>query len=78
MMWPGICSKGVSPLVISEDGAVHYERHIHGMLPLTLKFGKHMFGNNWIFQKDKGRPHIHQKTQDWCRTHLPSFINKER
>ncbi|CAF2168477.1 unnamed protein product [Rotaria magnacalcarata] len=36
-----------------------------------------MFGDNWTFQQDGGRPHIHRKTQDWCRTHLPCFIDKD-
>ncbi|CAF2249809.1 unnamed protein product [Rotaria magnacalcarata] len=36
-----------------------------------------MYGDNWTFQQDGGRPHIHRKTQDWCRTNLPCFIDKD-
>ena len=30
-----------------------------------------------MFPQDGGRSHIHQKTEDWYRTHLMSFIDKE-
>ena len=75
--WLGACSKGVSPLVIFEEETVDHERYIQEVLPVVLKFGKDMFGDNWTFQQDGRRPHIHQKTQDWCRTHLPCFIDKD-
>ncbi|CAF4571214.1 unnamed protein product [Rotaria socialis] len=77
MVWLGACSKGVSPLVIFENGTVHHERYIQEVLPVALKFGNDMFGDSWTFQQDGGRPHIHRKTQDWCRTHLPCFIGKD-
>ena len=52
MVWFGVCSNGVSPLVIFEEGTVDHERYIHEVLPVTLKFGNDMFGNNWTFQQD--------------------------
>ena len=73
MVWLGA---GVSPLVIFEEGTVDHERYTQEVLPVVLKFGNDMFGDNWMFQQDGGRPHIHQKTEDWCRTHLPCFIDK--
>ena len=77
MIWFGACSKRVSPLAIFEEGTVDHERYIQEVLPVVLKFGNDMFGDNWTFQQDGGRPHIHQKTQDWCRTHLLCFIDKD-
>ena len=77
MVWLGASSKGVSPLVIFEKGTVDHERYIQEVLPVVLKFGNDMFGDNWTFQQDGGSLHIHQKTQDWCRTHLPCFIDKD-
>ena len=73
----GACSKEVSPLVIFEEGTVDHERYIQEVLPVVLNFGNDMFGDNWTFQQDGGRPYIHQKTQDWCRTHLPCFIDTD-
>ena len=61
MPWLRICSKGVSPLVIFEEGTVDHERHIQEVLPVALKFGNDMLGNNWTFQQDGERPHIHRK-----------------
>ena len=77
MVWLGACSKGASPLIIFEEGAVGHERYIQEVLPVVLKFGNDMFGDNWTFQQDGRRLHIHQKTEDWCRTHLPCFIDKD-
>ena len=50
MVWLGACSKGVSPLVIFEEGTVDHERYIQEVLPVILKFGNDMFGDNWTFQ----------------------------
>ena len=61
------------PYGIFEEGTVDHERYIQEV----LKFGNDMFGDNWSFQQDGGRSHIHQKSQDWCRTHLPCFIDKD-
>ena len=68
---------GVSPLLIFEEGTVDHERYIHEVFPVALKFGNDMFGSNWTFQQGGERSHIHQKNQDWCRTHLPSFLDKD-
>ena len=77
MTWFGVCSKGVSPLVIFVERIVGHEHYIHEVLPVALKFGNDIFGNNWTFQQDGGRPRVHQKTQEGCRSHLPLFIDKD-
>ena len=50
MVWLGVCSKGFSPLVIFENGTVDHNRYINKMLPVALKYGNSIFGNDWIFQ----------------------------
>ncbi|CAM2721683.1 unnamed protein product [Rotaria socialis] len=74
MVWLGVCSKGVSPLVIFENGTVNHERYIKEVLPIALKFGNDTFGNDWTFQQDGAKPHTHAKSQEWCAEHFPSFI----
>ena len=78
MVWLGVCSRGVSPLVIFEKGTVDHDRYIKEVLPVALKFGNDVFGDDWIFQQDGAKPHIHKKSQEWCRTHFPGFIDKDR
>ena len=69
---------GLSPMVrLNLLGTVDHEQHLQELLPVTLKFGKDMIGNNWTFCQGGRRPHFHQKSQDWCRIHFPSFIDKE-
>jgi transposase len=76
MVWLEVCSKGVSPLVIFENGTVDHDRYIKEVLPVALKYGNKMFGNDWTFQQDGAKPHIHGKSQEWCTKHFPSFIDK--
>ena len=37
-----------------------------------------MLGNNWTYQQDGARPHIHSLNQRWCADHFPTFIPKNR
>ena len=41
------------PLVIFEEGTVDHERDIQEILPMVLKFGNDMFGDNWTFQQGR-------------------------
>ncbi|CAF1514216.1 unnamed protein product [Rotaria sordida] len=77
MVWLGVCSKGVSPLVVFEQGTLDHERYIKAVLPVALKYGNHVFGNDWTFQQDGAKPHIHHLTQQWCHDNFPGFIDKD-
>ena len=77
MVWLGVCSKGVSPLVISGTKSMNHERYIKDVLPVALKYGNETFGNDWIFQQDNATPHAHILTQQWCQGHFPMFIDKD-
>ena len=78
MVWLGTCSPGLTPLVILDKTSVNHEIYIKKILPVALKFGNKMLGDNWIYQQDGATPHTHQLTQAWCARHLPSFIPKDR
>ena len=77
MVWLGVCSKGVSSLVIFKDGRMDHDRYIKEMLPVAIKFGNDTFGTDWTFQQDSAKSHIHTKSQEWCRKHFSSFIHKD-
>ena len=36
-----------------------------------------MFRDDWTFQQDGAKPHIHAKSQEWCANNFPSFIDKD-
>ncbi|CAM4772621.1 unnamed protein product [Rotaria magnacalcarata] len=78
MVWPGVCSKGITPLVIFDEGTVDHACYIEKVLPVALKYGNKVFGNDWIFQQDGAKPHQHHLTQQWCLNNFPSFIDKDR
>ena len=63
MVWLGVCSKGVSPLVILGTESMNHERYIKDVLPVALKYGNKTFRNDWIFQQDNATPHTHILTQ---------------
>ncbi|CAF1366313.1 unnamed protein product [Adineta ricciae] len=73
----GVCSKALSPLVIFEQRTVDRDRYIKEVLSVALKYGNHVFGNDWTFQQDGARPHTHRITQQWCHSNFPGFIDKD-
>ncbi|CAF1438490.1 unnamed protein product [Rotaria sp. Silwood1] len=77
MVWLGVCSKGVSPLMIFDEGTVGHARYIKEVLPVALKYGNYVFGNDWTFQHDGAKPHIHQLTQQWCHDNFSGFIDED-
>ncbi|CAF1508948.1 unnamed protein product [Adineta ricciae] len=76
MVWLGVCSKGVTPLVILDKGSVDHERYIKEVLPVALKYGNKIFGDDWIYQQDGATAHTHDLTQKWCKDNFPSFLDK--
>ena len=77
MVWLGVCSEGITPLVILDEGTVDHTIYIEKVLPVALKYGNQIFVNEWIFQQDSVRPYSHHLTQKWCRDNFPSFIDKD-
>ena len=54
------------------------QRYIEEGLPIAIKCGNKMLGNNWTHQQDAARPHTHHLSQTWCADHLSAFISKDR
>ena len=77
MVWLGVCSKGVTPLVNFDRKTVDHVVYIQKVLPVALKYGNKTFGKHWTFEEDGANPHIHHLTQKWCQDNFPSFIDKD-
>ena len=77
MVWLGVCSKGVTSLVILDKGTTDHEKYIREVLPVAIKYGNKMFGDDWTYQQDGATPHTHELTQQWCKNNFPSFIDKD-
>ena len=77
-MRQGVCSKGITPLVIFDEGIVDHVCYIEKVLSVALKYGSKVFGNDWIFQQDGAKLQQYFLTQDWCRNNFSSFIDKDR
>jgi hypothetical protein len=76
MVWLGACTKVVLPLVVFDEGTVDPARYIKKVLPVALKFGNKVFGNDWVFQQDVAKSHNHHLTQERCMNNFHSFIRK--
>ena len=63
MVWLSACSKGITPLVILNEGTVDHAAYVEKVLPVALKYGNQLLGNGWIFQQDGTKPHSHYLTQ---------------
>ena len=46
MVWLGTCSKGLTPLIILDEGTMDHRRYIDEILPVALKYGNKGFGDN--------------------------------
>ena len=77
MIWLGVCSAGLTKLVILDKGTVNHERYIRKVLPIALKCGNEMMGNDWMFQQD-GASHRHKETQQWCKDNFSAFLPYDR
>ena len=64
MVWLGVCSKGVSSLMIFESDTLDHDRYIKEVLPVALKYGNDMLEDDWTFQQDGAKPHIREKPQE--------------
>jgi hypothetical protein len=49
MVWLGVCSKGMAPLVIFEQVTVNRARYIEDIFPIALKYDDKIDGVDWIF-----------------------------
>ena len=67
LVWLGACSKGITPLVILDEGTVDHTVYIKKVLPVALKYGNETFGGDWVFQQDGATSHSHHLTPEWCR-----------
>ena len=63
--------------MIFENGTVDHNRYINEVLPVALKYGNSILGNDWTFQQDGVKLHFHEKTQEWCTNNFPSFIDRD-
>ena len=78
MVWLGACSKAVMPLVTLNEGTIDHTVCIETVFSVTLKYGNQVFGNDWVFQQDAARLHLHRLTEQWCPDSFPSSIDKDR
>ena len=77
MVWLGPCSKGITPLVIFNEGTVDHAVYIEKVLPVALEYGNQVLGSDWIFEENGTKPHSHYLTQQRCPDNFPTFINSE-
>ncbi|CAM2727041.1 unnamed protein product [Rotaria socialis] len=77
MVWLGVCSKGITSLVIFDEGTIGHACYIKKVPPVALKYGNKVFGNDWVFRQDGAKPHQHYLTQQWCRDNFSSFIDND-
>ncbi|KAL4511889.1 hypothetical protein ABPG72_012734 [Tetrahymena utriculariae] len=77
MVWMGFCSRGLTPLVIIENGTINTKVYIENILPVARDYGNEQFGDDWIFQQDGASCHTSHDSQNWCQENLPGFIPKD-
>ena len=48
MVWLGVCSEGITPLVILEKETVNHKVYIKNVLPVVRKYGNQVFGDIFL------------------------------
>ena len=74
----GTCASGLTTLVILKKETINHEYYINKILPIALKCGNDMMGDNWMFQQDGASPHRHKKIQQWCKDNFFAFLPFDR
>ena len=59
MVWLGACLKGITLLIIFNEGTVDHAVYIEKVLPVALKYGNQVLRSDWIFQQNGTKPHSH-------------------
>ena len=59
MVWLGACFRGITPLVIFNEGTVDHAVYIEKVLPVGLKYGNEVLSSDWIFRQDAARLQSH-------------------
>ncbi|KAL4500781.1 hypothetical protein ABPG72_020015 [Tetrahymena utriculariae] len=78
MVWIGVSSRGLSPLVFLPKGGINSQIYIDQVLPVSKKFGDDNLGEDWIYQQDGATCHTSEQTQNWCYDNFPNFIPKDK
>ena len=66
MVWLGVCSKSVSPLMIFGNDTLDHDQYIKEVLPVAPKYANDMFGDDWTFQQDRAKTYIYGKSPERC------------
>ena len=77
MVWLGVCSKGITPLVVLNEGTVDHAVYFEKVFPVALKHGNEVSDSDWILQQDGAKPRSHYLTQQWSWDNFPISINSE-
>ena len=59
MVCLGASSKGITPLLILDEGTVDHTVYIEKVFLIALRYGNESFRRDWAFQEDGARPHSH-------------------
>lgn len=70
MIWIGACSQGVTPLTIFKDGRLDHLRCVDEVLPMALRYGNMVFGNEWTLRQRSPKYHTHKLSQKRCHDHF--------
>ncbi len=75
----GACRNGLtSPIIFKPGETLSHENYIDVVLPHARSEGKRLLGDDFIYQQDNARPHVHRMSLAWCEENLPHFISSKR
>ena len=55
-----------------------HKNYIEAVLPHALAEGQRLLGDDFIYQQDNARPHIHKNSLSWIKGNFSQFIDQNK
>ena len=79
MVWAGAYKNGLkSPIIFKPGKTLTHSNYIDVVLPHALAEGQRLLGEDFIYQQDNARPHMHKDSMTWIENNFTRFIDANR
>ncbi|CAF1151578.1 unnamed protein product [Rotaria sordida] len=79
MVLLGTCKNSLTTPIIFEPGkTLTHSNYIEVVLPHALAEGRHLLGDDFIYQQDNATPHTHKNSLAWIKNKFTRFIDENK
>ncbi len=79
MVWLGASKNGLTTAIVFKPGeTLTHSNYTEVALLHALSEGRRLLGDDFIYQQDNGRPHIHKDSLTWIKNNFTRFIDESK